>query len=217
MAVVSTQITKVAALVAVVMLLIEVFSLKQEFLKALITSLTIAVAIIPESLPIIVSMVLALGIQKMSKKNAIVKKLPAVESLGSVNVICSDKTGTLTQNKMKDTDYYFDEKSENSKLNLYNDDGVTPNNFENLKYEKFDFRSKFRKNVLKIKVEYDKVLKTDETKKLNLKIHNLEKNPSVIIVNKKELQTTDYKFENNILIISLDCTIDVDNEIEIKF
>jgi len=116
-----------------------------------------------------------------------------------------------------DVHYYFDEKSENSKLNLYNDDGVTPNNFENLKYEKFDFRSKFRKNILKIKVEYDKVLKTDETKKLNLKIHNLEKNPSVIIVNKKELQTTDYKFENNILIISLDCIIDVDNEIEIKF
>lgn len=116
-----------------------------------------------------------------------------------------------------DVHYYFDEKSENSKLNLYNDDGVMPNNFENLKYEKFDFRTKLRKNVLKIKVEYDKVLKSDETKKLNLKIHNLEKNPSVIIVNKKELQTMDYKFENNILIISLDCIIDVDNEIEIKF
>lgn len=77
--------------------------------NSFINSITLAVAIIPESLPVIVSIILALSVTKMAQHNTIIKKLPAVESLGTVNVICTDKTGTLTLNKMSVTDYFVAE------------------------------------------------------------------------------------------------------------
>ena len=129
------KILGIVALIICVIIFVIGLLYGKEPIHMFMTAVSLAVAAIPEGLPAVSTIVLAIGVQRMVKKNAIIKNLPSVETLGSSSVICSDKTGTLTQNKMTVEMVFYnnnlakvsDIKDKNKEFELMIDSGVLCN------------------------------------------------------------------------------------------
>lgn len=115
------KIGKILSLVGIVVsIIVFIIGLLygKDIVEVLMIAISLAISVIPEGLPATATIVMALGVQRMAKKNALIRKLPAVETLGSTTVICTDKTGTLTQNKMTVKEYALYSDFINGEVNI---------------------------------------------------------------------------------------------------
>ena len=117
-------ITFIVLGIAIVIFLVDLLFTSQGWIDSFLTAVAIAVAAIPESLPAVVTIILSIGVTKLAKKNTIIKKLHAVETLGCCQVICSDKTGTITQNKMTIREVYINNTTYSTNLDVNNQDNI---------------------------------------------------------------------------------------------
>ncbi|MCX8129091.1 MAG: calcium-translocating P-type ATPase, SERCA-type [Clostridia bacterium] len=132
-----------------------------ELFTMLLSGISLAVAAVPEGLPAIVTIALALGVQRMLKRNALIRKLPAVETLGCASVICSDKTGTLTENKMTVRKIYVAESMVEVKGSGFNFDGSFTVNGKEINPQK--------SNALKLALEIGAVCNNAKLLKTNVR------------------------------------------------
>lgn len=93
------------------LVIIGCFALRNDLLKGLLTSITFAIAMLPEEIPAVLTIFMALGAFRISQKNVLTRKMAAIETLGSITVLCSDKTGTITENKMKLSEIFYQSES----------------------------------------------------------------------------------------------------------
>ena len=170
-----------SAIAIVVCIAIFILELMQgtELVETFMTAVSLAVAAIPEGLPAVLTLTLALGMQEMAKSNAIVKKLLSVETLGSCTVICSDKTGTLTENKMTVVDSFYTNKEKTLLIgNLCNNAVI--NDGEVIGDQTDGAILKFCKDS---KINYERVdeIPFDSNRKMMTTIHRLDNQKDIVL------------------------------------